>query len=75
MSTQILLLHFQKINYQAPDGKHSATFPSEQAGEGTGSMPHIAASPLGKESQSISAQEIIILISNLPPFPLPILPP
>lgn len=31
-------------------------------------------SPLGKRSQSISAQEIIILISNLPPFPLPILP-
>lgn len=32
------------------------------------------ASPLGKESQSISAQEMIILISNLPRFPLPILP-
>lgn len=31
-------------------------------------------SPLGKESQSISAQEIIILISNLPLFPWPILP-
>lgn len=31
-------------------------------------------SPLGKESQSISAQEIIILISNLPLFPLSLLP-
>lgn len=41
MSTQILFLHFQNRNFQAPDGKHSTTFPSEQAGEGTGSMPHI----------------------------------
>lgn len=40
-STQILFLHFQTRNFQAPAGKHSATFPSEQAGEGTGSMPHI----------------------------------
>lgn len=31
-------------------------------------------SPLRKESQSISTQEMIILISNLPLFPLPILP-
>lgn len=31
-------------------------------------------SPLGKESQSISAQEITILICNLPLFPLPLLP-
>lgn len=61
---------FWKRADQAPAGRHSATFPSEQAGKGTDSMPHIHRLFSGEgETKHISMGEYNPYLQSSP-FPL-----